>query len=329
MPTNESLLLIAAGVFVAFLLLRFVINRRSRADREGRGGGQLAAPGAEPPVTEAAAQPEVEHVAAEDVARREAERLAAEEAARREAERLAAEEAARREAERLAAEEAARRKAERLAAEEAARRETERLAAEEAARRASERQAAAEAARLDAERKAVEEALRLEEEERLVVEAAILRETERQAAEEAQRQALAAASRAAAEKVKTPEETVVMVADDSKVVRIKTGRLLSAHQYQVRMAEDGLDAARQIGSSLPDVLITDVDMPGMGGFELTHQVRGDPRSAHVPIIMVTSDSEQLRDQAVAAGVNVILGKPYPEEQLIAHIQRLMSGRAGG
>jgi len=277
MPTNESLLLIAAGVFVAFLLLRFVINRRSRADREGRGGGQLAAPGAEPPVTEAAAQPEVEHLAAEDVARREAERLAA----------------------------------------------------EEAARRASERQAAAEAARLDAERKAVEEALRLEEEERLAVEAAILRETERQAAEEAQRQALAAASRAAAEKVKTPEETVVMVADDSKVVRIKTGRLLSAHQYQVRMAEDGLDAARQIGSSLPDVLITDVDMPGMGGFELTHQVRGDPRSAHVPIIMVTSDSEQLRDQAVAAGVNVILGKPYPEEQLIAHIQRLMSGRAGG
>jgi CheY-like chemotaxis protein len=129
--------------------------------------------------------------------------------------------------------------------------------------------------------------------------------------------------------VKTPEETVVMVADDSKVVRIKTGRLLSAHQYQVRMAEDGLDAARQIGSSLPDVLITDVDMPGMGGFELTHQVRGDPRSAHVPIIMVTSDSEQLRDQAVAAGVNVILGKPYPEEQLIAHIQRLMSGRSGG
>ena len=60
MPTNESLLWIAAGVFVAFLLLRFVINRRSRADREGRGGGQLAAPGAEPPVTEAAAQPEVE-----------------------------------------------------------------------------------------------------------------------------------------------------------------------------------------------------------------------------------------------------------------------------
>ncbi|WP_281193208.1 response regulator [Candidatus Accumulibacter aalborgensis] len=120
-----------------------------------------------------------------------------------------------------------------------------------------------------------------------------------------------------------------MVADDSKVVRIKTGRLLSAHQYQVVVAEDGLDAARQIGSSLPDVLVTDVDMPGMGGFELTRQLRGDPRTAHVPIIMVTSDSEQLRSEAAAAGVNVILGKPYPEEQLIAHIQRLMSSQRGG
>ncbi|WP_300455125.1 response regulator [Accumulibacter sp.] len=120
-----------------------------------------------------------------------------------------------------------------------------------------------------------------------------------------------------------------MVADDSKVVRIKTGRLLGAHQYQVRMAEDGLDAARQIAESVPDVLVTDVDMPGMGGFELARQVRADPRSAHVPIIMVTSDSEQLRDEAAAAGVNVMLGKPYPEEQLIAHIQRLMGAQSGG
>ena len=80
------------------------------------------------------------------------------------------------------------------------------------------------------------------------VEAAIRRETERQAAEEAESQARAASMT----KPKLPDQTVVMVADDSKVVRIKTGRLLSAHRYQVVVAEDGLDAARQIGSSLPD-----------------------------------------------------------------------------
>ncbi len=120
-----------------------------------------------------------------------------------------------------------------------------------------------------------------------------------------------------------------MIADDSKVVRIKTGRLLAAHQYQVAMAEDGLDAARQIEATVPDLLITDVDMPGLGGFELTRQVRNDPRTAHVPIIMVTSDNDQLRQEAAAAGVDVVLGKPYPEEQLIAHIQRLLQAQAGG
>ncbi|MBP6709569.1 MAG: response regulator [Candidatus Accumulibacter sp.] len=106
------------------------------------------------------------------------------------------------------------------------------------------------------------------------------------------------------------------------MVRVKTGRLLSAQGYQVIMAEDGEDAARQIEDVIPDVLITDVDMPGMNGLQLARQVRGNPRTAHVPIIMVTSDSEQLRAEATAAGVNVVLGKPYPEELLLDHLQEL-------
>ena len=250
----------------------------------------------------------------------EAERQAAESAARREAERQAAEAAARREAERQAAEAAARREAERQAAEAAARREAERQAAESAARREAERRAAEEAARLEAERQSVEEAQRLEDEERQAVAAAIAEESARQAAEEAQRRRAAVG----VAKVKTPEQTVVMVADDSRVVRVKTGRLLTAHRYQVLMAEDGQDAGRQIEKAVPDVLVTDVDMPGMDGLELARQVRGNPRTAHLPIIMVTSDSDELRIQARAAGVNVVLGKPYPEEQLIAHIQQLLS-----
>ena len=226
-----------------------------------------------------------------------------------EAERQAAEAAARREAERQAAEAAARREAERQA---------ERQAAEAAARREVERRAVEEAARLEAERRSVEEAQRLEDEERQAVEAAIAEESARQATEEAQRRQAAAVA-----KIKTPEQTVVMVADDSRVVRVKTGRLLAAHRYQVLMAEDGQDAGRQIEKAVPDVLVTDVDMPGMDGLELARQVRGNPRTAHLPIIMVTSDSDELRIQARAAGVNVVLGKPYPEEQLIAHIQQLL------
>lgn len=252
----ESLLLTAIGVFVAILLLRSFMFRRSAGIRSAQ----------------------------------EAERLAAEEAARQEAGRLAAEEAARHEAERLAAEQAARQEAERLAAEKAYRQEAERLAAEEAARQ----------------------------------------ETERLAAEEARSRALAAASGTVAKISKTPEQTVVMVADDSKVVRIKTGRLLTAHRFQVQMAEDGLDAASQIEESVPDVLLTDVDMPGLNGMQLVRKLRGNSRTAQLPIIMVTSDSEELLDEAMSAGVNVVLGKPYSEEQLIAHIEQLMimNGQSG-
>ncbi len=232
-------------------------------------------------------------------------------AARRQARRRSNEEAARREAERQAAEEAARREAERQAAEEVARREAERQAAEEAARRQAERQAAEEAARRQAERQAAEEAAR--------------REAERQAAEEsAQHHVLASVPRAGAQP-KAPEQTVVMVADDSKVVRVKTSRLLNAHRYQVLLAEDGLDAARQIEQSIPDLLVTDVDMPGLGGLDLVRQLRGDPRTANLPIIMVSAGSDVLQGEALAAGVNVVLGKPYPEELLVSHIKSLVNG----
>ena len=115
-----------------------------------------------------------------------------------------------------------------------------------------------------------------------------------------------------------------MIADDSKVVRIKTGRLLTKHLYQVAVAEDGADAAKQIDASAPDVLITDVEMPGLDGFELTRHVRDNPRTAHVPIIMISSNSARIGDQASEAGVDVVMDKPYEEDALIAHIQRLLS-----
>jgi len=167
-----------------------------------------------------------------------------------------------------------------------------------------------EAARREAERVAAEEAAR------------------RHATEIAERQVRDSAERATGTAAKPPEQTVVMVADDSKVVRVKTSRLLTTHKYKVLLAEDGLDAARQIENSLPDVLITDVDMPGLDGFQLVRLLRGNPRTVDIPIIMVTSDNEVLRNEAVESGVNVVLGKPYPEEQLIAHIQRLVIAGKG-
>ena len=107
------------------------------------------------------------------------------------------------------------------------------------------------------------------------------------------------------------------------MVRIKTGRLLAQHQYQVAYASDGLDAVQQMHAAMPDVLITDVEMPGMDGFELTRHIRGNPQTAQLPVIMITAADDRHREHAEQVGVSVLLGKPYPEDALIAHIRQAM------
>ncbi|MCA0239401.1 MAG: response regulator [Proteobacteria bacterium] len=113
-----------------------------------------------------------------------------------------------------------------------------------------------------------------------------------------------------------------MVADDSKVVRVKTSRLLAAHQFRVVLAEDGRQALALIGQETPQVLITDVEMPGMDGLDLTRALRADARTAALPVVMITSADDRLRDQAQQAGVTVLMGKPYAEADLVAHVARL-------
>ncbi|HEY2926686.1 response regulator [Piscinibacter sp.] len=251
-------------------------------------------------------------------ARAEAQRIATEEAARQQAKRkAAAQKAARAEAARRAEAEAARAEAARLAAVEAALAEASRLAADEAARVAAARTAAQEAARAQAVRLAAEEAARARAASAAAQEAARL-EAERQAI------ALAAAASAPAVAAKTRDQTLIMVADDSKIVRVKTGRLLAQHRYRVSYATDGLDAAQQMQASMPDVVITDVEMPGMDGFELTRHVRENPLTAHIPVIMITAADDRHREDANRAGVSVLLGKPYPEKELIAHIRLAMN-----
>lgn len=255
--------------------------------------------------------------AAEREARAERERLAA---AQAEAERQAA---ARAEAERLAAAEQAER--ERRAAEQAAEREAElERQRQEAERAAAERLALAQAeqARQIAAREAAAERERLAaaqaEIERL---AAARAEAEQQAAEQAERERLSLVQ--VKTPVKGPAQSLVMVVDDSKVVRIKTGRLLAAHHYQVAYANDGLEAVQQLRAQRPDVVITDVEMPGMDGFALTRHVRAEAALADIPVIMITAADERHRDEASQAGVSVLLGKPYPEDELIAHIRRVL------
>ena len=112
----------------------------------------------------------------------------------------------------------------------------------------------------------------------------------------------------------------VMVVDDSLTVRKITTRYLSREGYRVVAAKDGVDALEQLQDTLPDVMLVDIEMPRMDGFDLTRNVRADERLRKIPIIMITSrTADKHRNYAREIGVNVFLGKPYQEDELLEHI----------
>jgi CheY-like chemotaxis protein len=120
--------------------------------------------------------------------------------------------------------------------------------------------------------------------------------------------------------LKSVEQTLVLLVDDSKMVRVKSSRLLAAHGFQVLTAIDGIDALKQLEHHCPDIVITDVDMPEMDGFGLVNALRGNPRTQHIPLVMITSAEERHREEALRVGVGLVMGKPYDEAALIAHIR---------
>ena len=120
----------------------------------------------------------------------------------------------------------------------------------------------------------------------------------------------------------------VMVVDDSVTVRKVTGRFLEREGFRVITAKDGVDAMRVLQDNTPDVMLLDIEMPRMDGFEVARLVRSTQRLRNLPIIMITSRTgEKHRDRALAMGVDHYLGKPYQEEVLMAAV-RDMLGRGG-
>jgi CheY-like chemotaxis protein len=113
-----------------------------------------------------------------------------------------------------------------------------------------------------------------------------------------------------------PKPGVVMVADASKVVRIKTSRLLEQHGWQTTLATDGLLALEHIRRADLHALITGAELSGLDGLALTRELRADPRTARLPIVMISADDASLREAARQAGVSLLLGKPYPADELI-------------
>jgi len=132
-----------------------------------------------------------------------------------------------------------------------------------------------------------------------------------------------------AQKLSKPIETVsirkiplIMIVDDSLTVRKITTRLLTRVGYEVVTAKDGVDALEKLADISPDVMLLDVEMPRMDGFELTKNLRRDSKTKKLPIIMITSrTAEKHRNYALELGVNEYLGKPYQENELLENIAR--------
>lgn len=125
---------------------------------------------------------------------------------------------------------------------------------------------------------------------------------------------------AAPEPVPGATVPTVMVVDDSLTVRKITSRLLNREGYQVVLAKDGVDALEQLADVMPDVILSDIEMPRMDGFDLVRNIRADQRLRNIPIAMITSrTADKHRNYALEIGANNYLGKPYDEDELLALI----------
>ncbi len=122
------------------------------------------------------------------------------------------------------------------------------------------------------------------------------------------------------------EKTKVLVVDDSYTVRQVTSRLLKRHQFEPFQAKDGVDALAEMERVMPNIVLLDIEMPKMDGFEVLEKMRASEKLKSVPVIMITSRSgEKHRLRAVQAGANAYLTKPYLEEDLLMLLKRFQHG----
>ncbi|MBI3774820.1 MAG: hybrid sensor histidine kinase/response regulator [Gammaproteobacteria bacterium] len=119
----------------------------------------------------------------------------------------------------------------------------------------------------------------------------------------------------------------IMIVDDSITVRKVTERLLTRNGFETVTAKDGVDALAKLQEYLPDVMLLDIEMPRMDGYELATAMRNDARLKNIPIIMITSRTgEKHRERAMAIGVNMYMGKPYQDKELLENINTLLHTR---
>lgn len=116
----------------------------------------------------------------------------------------------------------------------------------------------------------------------------------------------------------------IMVVDDSITIRKITERMLKRYGIDVVLAKDGVDATNQLQEQVPDLMLLDIEMPRMDGFEVASYVRNDERLKDIPIIMITSRTgTKHKEKAMEIGVNEYLGKPFQEDELVKDINKIL------
>ncbi len=116
----------------------------------------------------------------------------------------------------------------------------------------------------------------------------------------------------------------IMVVDDSITIRKITERMLKRYGIEVVLAKDGVDATSQLQDNIPDLMLLDIEMPRMDGFEVASFVRNDTRLKDIPIIMITSRTgAKHKEKAMKIGVNQYLGKPFQEDDLLSNINQIL------
>lgn len=121
---------------------------------------------------------------------------------------------------------------------------------------------------------------------------------------------------------------LILAAEDDPAVREIVVKILERAGHAVHAVSDGESALRDIRRHVPDLVITDVDMPLINGFLLCDEVRRDPALSHIPVILATGVINPDDHRAVEVGANAVLAKPFSGRDLIRYVDEQLSGTGG-